>query len=134
MANSPRVPFSYFSYMPPEKTSLKDVFAHSAVLISQLAGIKTLTLDHIYLLAVTQRIPMETIFKSVGPGLLELNLEKFGDLLDIIHEGQVTEDHHEKISKLLANAILAAGEYCPNLMRLELPTKGLDRFSWRSRY
>ncbi len=70
MANSPRVHFLDFNYIPPEKTNSKDVFVHSPVLISQLAGIKTLTLDHIYLLAVRQRIPLETIFKSVGPGCL----------------------------------------------------------------
>ncbi len=70
MANSPvRVHFLDFNYTPPEKTNSKDVLVHSPVLFSQLAGIKTLTLDHIYLLAVRQRIPMETIFKRVGPGV-----------------------------------------------------------------
>ncbi len=123
MANSPvRVHFSDFNYTPPEKTNSKDVLVHSPVLFSQLAGIKTLTLDYIYLLAVSQQIPLETIFKSVGSGLLELNLEKFGDWL-AIDEDTMTVENHRAISQLLADIILFAGKYCPNLMRLELPTK-----------
>ncbi len=103
---------------------------HSPVLISQLAGIKTLTLDHIYLLAVRQRIPLEKIFESVGPRLLELNLEEFGDWFTI-NENTATIENHRAISQLLADIILAAGKYCPNLMRLELPTKSWNAIQGR---